>query len=128
MDRDEQERHYAALRERMEAVMASRTAAEWKAIFDAHGVPNAHVRFNVEMFEDAQALANGFFHDLPHPTVGPVRVLAPPIRLDGDGFQPGAPTAAFASETRGILRALGFGEREIDDLVKAGATREALLG
>ena len=80
------------------------------------------------MFDDPQALANGFFHDLPHPIVGPVRVLAPPVRLDGDGFQPGAPTATFASETRAILRGLGFAEREVDDLVKAGATREAPLG
>jgi len=123
MDREEQARHYEALRVRMEAVMASRTAAEWKAIFDEAGVPNAHVRFNVEMFDDPQALANGFFHDLPHPAIGPVRVLAPPIRLDGDGFQPGAPTGAFASETRSILREIGFSEREAEDLVKAGATR-----
>ena len=126
MDRDEQERHYGALRARMETVMASRTAAEWKVIFDKAGVPNAPVRFNVEMFENEQALANGFFHDLPHPTVGPVRVLAPPIRLDGDGFQPGGPTGAFASETRAILRELGFSERDVDDLVKAGATRESV--
>ncbi|MBM4443558.1 MAG: CoA transferase, partial [Candidatus Rokubacteria bacterium] len=127
MTRDEQARHYADFRPKMEAVMASKTAAEWKAIFDKVGVPNAAVRFNLEMFEDPQALANGFFHDLPHPSVGPVRVLAPPIRLDGDGFQPGAPTPAFASETRAILRELGFSEREADELVKAGATRDTPL-
>jgi crotonobetainyl-CoA:carnitine CoA-transferase CaiB-like acyl-CoA transferase len=124
MSREEEARHYAELRVRMEAVMASRTAAEWKAVFDAAGVPNARVRFNVEMFEDEQALANGFFHDLPHPTVGPVRVLAPPVRLDGDGFQPGAPTPAFASDTRAILRDVGFGEPEIEALVRSGATRD----
>lgn len=126
MDRDEQARHYAEFRVRMEAVMASRTAAEWKAIFDKAGVPNAQVRFNVEMFDDPQARANGFFHDLPHPTIGPVRVLAPPIRIDGDGFQPGGPTATFASETRAILRDLGFSDRESDDLIKAGATRDSV--
>jgi formyl-CoA transferase len=124
MNREEEARHYAELRVRMEAVMASRTAAEWKAVFDAAGVPNARVRFNVEMFEDEQALANGFFHDLPHPTVGPVRVLAPPVRLDGDGFQPGAPTPAFASDTRAILRDVGFSEPEIEALVRSGATRD----
>jgi crotonobetainyl-CoA:carnitine CoA-transferase CaiB-like acyl-CoA transferase len=127
MDREEQARHYAEFRVRMEAVMASRTAAEWKVIFDEVGVPNAQVRFNVEMFEDEQARANGFFHDLPHPTVGPVRVLAPPIRIDGGGFRPGVPTATFASETRAILRDLGFSDRAVDDLVKAGATRDTPL-
>ena len=128
MTREEQARYYEAFRVEMEAVMASRTAAEWKEIFDRAGVPNAHVRFNVEMFEDTQALANGFFHDLPHPTVGPVRVLAPPIRLDGDGFQPGAPTPAFASETRAILRELGFSEEESAALARARVTRDTPLG
>ena len=127
MTREEQARHYEDFRLTMESVMASRTAAEWKAIFDRAGVPNAHVRFNVEMFEDPQALANGFFHDLPHPTVGPVRVLAPPVRLDGDGFQPAPPTPAFASETRAILRELGFSDEEAAALVKARATRDTPL-
>ncbi|MBM3221513.1 MAG: hypothetical protein FJZ38_23060 [Candidatus Rokubacteria bacterium] len=54
MDREHQARHYATFRERMEAVMASRTAAEWKVILDKAGIPNAPVRFNVEMFEDPQ--------------------------------------------------------------------------
>ena len=127
MTREEQAAHYAEFQGRMEAVMASKTAAEWKAILDKAGVPNAPVRFNLEMFDDPQALANGFFHDLPHPTVGPVRVLAPPIRLDGDGFQPGAPTGAFASEARAILHAIGFDDRDADALVKAGATRDTPL-
>ena len=127
MTRDESARHYEEFRPKMEAVMTSRTAAEWKAIFDKAGVPNAQVRFNVEMFEDPQALANGFFHDLPHPTVGPVRVLAPPIRLDGDGFQPAAPTPAFASETRATLAELGFSDDETDALVKSRATRDSPL-
>jgi CoA:oxalate CoA-transferase len=91
-------------------------------------VPNAQVRFPIEMFDDEGALANGFFHDLPHPAVGAVRVLAPPIRLDGGAFEPGFPVGAFASETRAILRELGFADGEVDDLVKAGVTRETPLG
>src|SRR5205807_1005437 len=97
------ERHYTGLAERCEKVLASRTVAEWKPIFDKRGVPGAAVRFSAELFDDEQARANGFFHDLPHPALGPVRVLAPPVKLDGGGFQPGAPTPAFASQTRAIL-------------------------
>jgi crotonobetainyl-CoA:carnitine CoA-transferase CaiB-like acyl-CoA transferase len=118
--------HYRALRERAEGVLASRTTAEWKEIFDKRGVPAAGVRFAIEMLDDEQARANGFFHDLPHPAVGPVRVLAPPVAMDGAGFQPGAPTAAFGSEARAILATLGFSEPEIDALVKEKLTRSAL--
>jgi crotonobetainyl-CoA:carnitine CoA-transferase CaiB-like acyl-CoA transferase len=123
--RAEQERHYADLARRCEKVLASRTAAEWKPIFDALGVPAGAVRFSVELFDDEQALANGFVHDLPHPVLGPVRVLAPPVKLDGDGFQPGAPTAAFASQTRAILGELGFEAAAIDELLREKVTRSA---
>jgi formyl-CoA transferase len=122
-DRDANERYYAELGRRCEKVMASRTAAEWKVIFDQHGIPGAPVRFSVELFDDEQARANGFFHDLAHPALGPVRVLAPPVRLDGDGFQPGAPTPAFASETRSLLGELGFDAAQIDSLVREKVTR-----
>ena len=90
--------------------------------------PNAAVKFNVEMFDDPQALANEFFHDLPHPSIGPTRVLAPPIKLDGDGFQPAHPTATFASKTRKILHSLGFTASDVDAPTKSGATRDTSLG
>jgi crotonobetainyl-CoA:carnitine CoA-transferase CaiB-like acyl-CoA transferase len=122
-DRAALERYYADLGARCEAVMGSRTAAEWKRAFDARGIPGAAVRFSTELFDDEQARANGFFHDLPHPVLGPVRVLAPPVRLDGDGFQPGAPTPAFGSATRAILGELGFDTAAIDRLIEERVTR-----
>ena len=122
-ERDALERHYTALGARVEALLASRTSAEWKQIFDTRGLPAASVRFAVEMFDDEQTRANGFLYDLPHPALGPVRVLAPPVKLDGNGFQPGAATPPFASETRAILAALSFSAGEIDELVKEKVTR-----
>jgi len=122
-DRAAVERYYADLGERCEAVMASRTAAEWKQVFDARGVPGAAVRFSTELFDDEQARANGFFHDLPHPVLGTVRVLAPPVKMDGGGFQPGAPPPPFASATRAILAELGFDAPTIDALIAAKVTR-----
>jgi CoA:oxalate CoA-transferase len=116
-------RHYVALRERAEAVLVSRTTQEWKVIFDARGVPAAGVKFALEMLDDPQVTANDLVHDLQHPALGTVRVLAPPVGLDGGGFQPGAATAPFASETRAILGELGFSASEIDALVKEKATR-----
>jgi crotonobetainyl-CoA:carnitine CoA-transferase CaiB-like acyl-CoA transferase len=117
--------HYAVLRDRAEIVVGSRTTAEWKEIFDARGVPSSGVKFALEMFADPQVVANDLMHDLPHPTLGAVRVLAPPLSLDGGGFQPGAATPAFASETRAILGGAGFSDAEIDALVKDRVTRAA---
>ena len=122
-DRDALERHYGALGKRVEAQLASRTSAEWKQIFDKRGLPASAVRFAVEMFDDEQTLANGFLYDLPHPALGPVRVLAPPVKLDGEGFRPGAATPPFGSEARALLARAGFTESEVDALVAAKVTR-----
>ena len=45
------------------------------------------------------------------------------MKMDGDGFQPGAPTPPFASQTRAILGELGFAGAAIDRLLKEKATR-----
>jgi formyl-CoA transferase len=125
-DREAQARHYAGLRARMEAVIASRTTAEWKAVFDADGIPAAGVKLSLELFDDEQALANGLLHDLPHPALGPVRVLSTPVGMDGPGFRSSPATAPFGSECRAILNDLGFSKEEIERFLTEGVTREQL--
>jgi crotonobetainyl-CoA:carnitine CoA-transferase CaiB-like acyl-CoA transferase len=123
-DREAQSRHYAGLRTRIEPLMAARSAAEWKALLDARGVPAAPVRLPFEMLEDEQALANGMLHDLAHPVLGTVRVLAPPVGMDREAFRAAPATPAFGSEVREILHELGFSDAEVAGLVAAGVTRE----
>jgi len=124
IERAQMAQHYADLQREMEARLASRSTAEWQAIFEAAGVPASGVKFPLELADDEQVTANDFVHDLDHPSLGLVRVLAPPVQLDGDGFRPAFATAAFASETREILGALGFDDGAIADLIAAGATRD----
>ncbi|MGI8925938.1 MAG: CaiB/BaiF CoA transferase family protein [Tepidiformaceae bacterium] len=121
--RAEEAHHYAALQARMEELMASRTTAEWKAAFDAHGVPASGVKFPLEMLEDPQLLANGLLHDLDHPALGSVRVLSTPVGMDHDGFQPAPATAAFGSEAEALLAGLGLPRETVARLVAEGATR-----
>jgi CoA:oxalate CoA-transferase len=125
-DREGQARHYAELRVRVEAVMVSRTTAEWKDIFDGHGIPAAGVKLPFELFDDDQPLANRLYDDLPHPALGAVRVLSTPIGLDAAGFQPSPPTAPFGSETRAILGDLGFSKEEIERFLAESVTRDQL--
>jgi len=127
-DRADQERHYLALRKEVEALVASRTIAEWKALLDAHGVPVAGFRFSLEMLDDEHVLANGMLRDLDHPVLGAVRVLAPPVTLDGDGFQAAPATRPFGSEARALLAGLGFSAAEVERFVADGVTRESFSG
>jgi len=125
-DRAKEVEHYLALRRRVEAIVASRTTADWQAALEAAGVPAAGVKLPMELLDDEQPLANGMLHDLTHPVLGPVRVLAPPVSLDGGGFVPAQATAPFGSETRAILGELGFASAEVDALLAEGVTRDRL--
>ena len=126
VDRPKEVEHYLALRRRVEAIVATRTTADWQTTLEAAGVPAAGVKLPLELLDDEQPLANGMLHDLTHPVLGPVRVLAPPLGMDGGGFVPAQATAPFGSETRAILGELGFSSAEVDALLAEGVTRDRL--
>ena len=118
--------YYADLGRRSEAVMRERTTAEWRKVFDGYGIPGGEVKLPLEMLDDPQPHANGMFHDVPHPQLGPVRVVAPPVKLDADGFRPGPATPPFGSEVRQLLGELGFSADDVARFIVDGATCETL--
>jgi CoA:oxalate CoA-transferase len=113
--------HYAQLKLAVEATVASRTTEEWQAHLAQAGVPASRVALPLEILDDAQPAANGMFARQEHPSLGPLTVFGPPVRLDGDGFVAGAPTAAFGSEARAILQWAGFAPAEVERLLVGGA-------
>jgi CoA:oxalate CoA-transferase len=115
--------HYATLRRAVEATVASRTTEEWQAHLARAGVPASRVVLPLEILDDAQPAANAMFARQDHPTLGPLTVFGPPVRLDDDGFVAGPPTPAFGSEVRGILEWAGFGKVEVERLLAGGAVR-----
>jgi CoA:oxalate CoA-transferase len=120
--------HYADLKRLVDATMASRTTAEWKAILDAAGVPASHVALPVEILDDEQPAANEMFHRFDHPTIGPVTVLGPAVHLDEAGFTPGPHTPPFGSEARAILEWAGFAKHDVQRLLDGGATQLTAMG
>ena len=117
--------HFAEVRARAEAAVAARSIADWEAALAEAGVPASGVLFPFELFDDLQAEANGMFHDAPHPSLGSMRVLAPPIELDNEAFQPARVMQPFATETADILAEHGFSEAQIAELEAEGAIRTA---
>lgn len=118
--------YYPKLQTAAEQRMLERPTAEWEATLAEVGVPASRVLLPFEILDDPQAAANDMLYDLDHPQIGPVRILAPPVALDEDGFRQAPATKPFASETRDILAELGFDGAQIDQFVKSGATRDSL--
>jgi crotonobetainyl-CoA:carnitine CoA-transferase CaiB-like acyl-CoA transferase len=108
----------AKLTEELDAVLSTRTTAEWIEIFGGR-VPAAPVH-------DVQsALENPFVQDwgrvrtVEHPS-GPIRLLASPVTCPGEET-PCEAAPALGADTDDILRAAGFTSAEIGDLRRAGA-------
>ncbi|MXY85919.1 MAG: CoA transferase [Chloroflexi bacterium] len=118
--------HYERLREAAEAIMQTRPTHEWETLLAEAGVPASRVLMPFEILDDPQAAANDMLYDLEHPQIGQVRILAPPVALDQDGFRQPPATKPFASETREILSELGFDDSQIDGFVDAGVTRDSI--
>lgn len=118
--------YYPTLQVAAEQRMSERTTSEWEATLAEAGVPASRVLLPFEILDDPQTAANNMLYDLEHPQIGPVRILAPPVALDNEGFQQPPPTKPFASETRDILEELGFDGTQIDGFVGSGVTRDSM--
>ena len=57
---------------------------------------------------------------MQHPTAGAMTVLSPPVKLDGDGFTPPAPS--FGSESDAIVADLGFTPAQLQTPIDEGVT------
>ena len=64
-----------------------KSTAEWIAALEAAGVPCGPINRLDQVFADPQVLARQMRIDLPHPTLGPVPLVANPIRLAASPVQ-----------------------------------------
>ena len=114
------EKHYARLKSAAEALVASRTTAEWQAALEGAGVPASGVMLPVEALDAEQPIANDMIHRYEHAQLGPVTVLGAPLGVGDGGFAAGPPTPPFGSEVREILTWAGFEDAELERLLAEG--------
>lgn len=112
-------KHRAELQVELDAVFATRSTEDWVGHF-AGKLPVAPV------YELDQALRNRYLEEiamvqnLPHPQREDFKVLANPIRLDGQRL-PGSVCSALGADTDKFLTSLGLSAEDIATLRKDGA-------
>jgi crotonobetainyl-CoA:carnitine CoA-transferase CaiB-like acyl-CoA transferase len=116
-----------ALVEQMNAVLGTRTRAEWLAAFDAAGVPAGPVHSIGEALEHPQTRAREMVVETVHPQAGAVKSLGCPIRFSATPASVSRPAPLLGEHTREVLREYGFDSAEIDALAAAGVVREAAV-
>lgn len=106
----------------------SRTTVEWMKTFDAHKVWYAPVNDYEQVEADPQVAHNQMIMTVQHPEAGEVRLLAHPVRYDGEAPPLRRMPPRQGQHTREILAELGYEASEIDAFAERGIalTRKAV--
>jgi len=112
--------HEAELVPMVEEIMLTKTQAEWKTIFDQHGLIYAPVQDPVEVINDPQAWANDCFLPFDHPIHGPMHWVNSPVRLSKTPAAVRRAAPEFNQHTEEVLLEMGFTWDDITKLKDAG--------
>lgn len=119
--------HLAVLVDLMNAVVRTRTRADWQAAFDAAGVPAGPVHTIGEALSHPQTLARGMVVEVEHPQAGATRAIGCPIHFSASPDRRSTPAPLLGQHTREVLREFDLPEAEIDSLVAEGVVSEPFL-
>lgn len=116
--------HLEELVELMNAVLRTRTRAQWQAAFDAAGVPAGPVHTIGEALSHPQTIARGMVVELDHPQAGATKAVGCPIHFSASPNRNSTPAPLLGQHTREVLHEFDVSEAEIDALVAEGVIAE----
>ncbi|MDQ2962208.1 MAG: CoA transferase [Pseudomonadota bacterium] len=121
-------RNVDALVELMDAVLVTRTKAEWIVAFDTAGVPVGPVHSLGEALTHPQTLARDMIVELVHPEAGQTRALGCPIHFSATPTRIDRAAPVLGEHTREVLRECGYTEKEIESFIAEGVVEAARTG
>src|SRR5205085_9630904 len=109
----------------IENVTRTMPAAHWLELLRHAGVPCGEIADYRDVFEDPHLLARKFFVDLEHPVLGTLRGLGSPMRLGRTPVRHRRAGPRLGEHSAEVLRELGLGDADMDDLASAGIIARA---
>ncbi len=100
--------------------LATKTTAEWLALFDDLEIPAGPVNALEDLAGDAHLKAIGFFRRVTHPSEGDLVMPDTPLRFSDSPARIARLPPRFGEHGREILCELGFTGEEIETLAAAG--------
>ena len=114
-----------ALTAAINAVLGTRTKAEWTERLAAAGVPVGPVHSLGEALAHPQTLARGMVVDLVHPQAGAIKAIGCPLHFSATPTQITRPAPLLGEHTREVLADYGYDDTAIDALIAAGVVEAA---
>ena len=100
------------------AHLVRRTSADWLRLLKENDIPCSPVNRLEDLKDDPHLREIGFFRPFDHPTEGAMIMPETPYRFDGGSLPVRHHQPRLNEHGRGILREAGYGEDEIDRLLK----------
>jgi CoA:oxalate CoA-transferase len=121
--REDRKQRRFELRAEIEQALAARSAQDWSALLNKHGVPAGEVLDVPSVLEHPQIKERGLlrtFETVPDVDRS-VSVVRSGFRLRSGDPEPGSPPPALGADTSDILAELGYSTRDIEELARDGA-------
>ena len=110
----------AELNREIEAVLATRTTAEWVDALNAQGVPSGPVNDVAQAFDDPQVRHLGVAATVEHPTAGEIEIVRNATNIDGVANHIRRPSPEPGQHAEEILADFGWAAEEIAELRSEG--------
>jgi crotonobetainyl-CoA:carnitine CoA-transferase CaiB-like acyl-CoA transferase len=101
----------------LEAVMKTRTKADWLAALETAKVPCGAINSLAEVFADPQIAARGMVTEWKHPVKPDLKLVSSPIRLSATPVRTDLPPPLLGQHTDEVLRELlNYSEAKLSEL------------
>jgi formyl-CoA transferase len=110
--------HAAELSAILQSQFESKDVAEWRQLFRQYDIKWSPLPMLEEVANDPQMRASGAFVEVEYPKHGKVGTIDSPVFVGGAEKRKPEPAPEVGANTREVLRALGYSDAAIDDLVK----------
>jgi len=110
--------------ERFEKIYATKTAEEWKNLFNEVDLPCELLYSYDDILTDPQALANDFVYKMEYPNGKSAMLVRSCLRSDETGLPPFERGPMLGEHTDSILKELGYTGEQIQAMLASGVARQ----